>query len=398
MKLSQEYGKEAGVTIAGLQSMETLKASALESSFFSRWAGYHAKAVNVGQNLAVTNQNLAALPTLLSSLTTMFVLVIGGLRVMDGYLTIGMLVAFQGIVQSFLRPVTNLVNLGGTLQELRGSLVRLDDVLRHPTDVETDRAPNQSWDAEAIRLQGYVEMQNITFGYNRLDPPLIENLSFTLAPGQRIAFVGGSGSGKSTVARLVCGLYQPWQGEILFDGKPRTTIPRHILTNSLVMVEQDVFLFEGTVRDNLTLWDITVPDNQLIQAGKDAAIHDIIVALPGGYDGELIEGGGNLSGGQRQRLEIARALVNDPAVLVLDEATSALDAETEKTIVDNLRRRQCSCIIIAHRLSTIRDCDTIVVLEKGKAVESGTHEELIHNGGTYARLISTEGEALQEVS
>jgi len=398
IRLAYEYGKAAGVAVAGLQSMETLKASALESSFFVRWAGYYAKAVNVGQRLALTNQDLAALPKLLAALTAMLVLVLGGLRVMEGHLSIGMLVAFQSLLQGFLKPVTTLINLEGTLQGLRGDLVRLEDVLRNPLDPEVERvAREQPRVLDHGCLQGYVELRQVTFGYNRLAPPVIENLTLSLLPGQRVAFVGGSGSGKSTIARLISGLYQPWEGDILFDGKPRLQIPRQVLTQALALVEQEILLFAGTVRENLTLWDMTVPDSDLVRACKDAVIHDVVVSLPGGYDGLLLEGGANLSGGQKQRLEIARAMVTNPVVVVLDEATSALDAETEHLISQNLRRRQCTCILIAHRLSTIRDCDEIIVLDQGKVVERGTHEQLSQAQGVYTRLLSMESEALQEV-
>ncbi len=402
-RLIQEYGKAAGTSIAALQSIETIKASGLESDFFSRWSGYYTKAINSQQELGVTNQIFSVLPTLLSALSCMFLLVVGGLRVMDGHLSIGMLIAFQGLMQSFQEPVNNLVNFGSTLQELQANLIRLDDVLNNPITVGADltnspppgKITNYQLPITNYQLlQGYIELRNISFGYSRLEPPLIENFNLSIKPGQRVALVGGSGSGKSTIAKLVSGLYQPWTGEILFDGTPREQIPQEILANSVAMVEQEILLFGGSIRDNLTLWDATIPDKNLLQACQDAAIADVIFSMPGGLDGELIEGAANLSGGQRQRLEIARALVNKPSILIMDEATSALDAETEKIIDENLRRRGCTCIIVAHRLSTIRDCDEIIVLQNGKVVQRGTHQQLWQIDGVYSRLIRTAGEAL----
>ncbi|NMG20426.1 NHLP family bacteriocin export ABC transporter peptidase/permease/ATPase subunit [Brasilonema bromeliae] len=402
MKLAQEYGKVNGVAIAGIQTIETIKASGLESDSFAKFAGNYAKALNAQQELALQTQILTVLPTFLTALTTTSILFLGGYRVMNGNLSIGMLVAYQSLTASFLEPINSLINFGSMLQDLEADLNRLDDVLQNSVDaeaqrgVEGERERGREGERDnyqlpiSFQLQGYVELRNITFGYSRVDNPLIENFSLILEPGQRVAIVGGSGSGKSTIAKLVCGLYEPWSGEIYFDGVPRTQIPRSVLANSLAMVEQDIFLFAGTVRENLTLWDSTVSQTDLVRACSDAVIHDLILSLPGGYDTKLIEGGMNLSGGQRQRLEIARAMVRNPAVLVMDEATSALDAQTELMIDRNLRRRGCSCIVIAHRLSTIRDCDEIIVLEQGKVVQRGTHEELWDSGGKYASLLRTE--------
>ncbi|MGH9522022.1 MAG: NHLP family bacteriocin export ABC transporter peptidase/permease/ATPase subunit [Terriglobales bacterium] len=394
-RLLREQGKVDGFSIAGLQSIETLKASGLENDFFTRWSGMYAKAVNAQQDLSVSSQLLGLIPSLVGALTSALVLVIGGLLVMEGHFTIGMLVAFQSLMQSFQQPLRSLVGLGSTLQQLQGDLNRLDDVEQEKED-ELARDVRQGATPAVVPLEGHVELRNVTFGYNRFSAPVIQNLTVRLRPGQRVAFVGPSGSGKSTIAKLVCGLYQPWTGEVLFDGQPRTQVPRPLICQAAAMVEQDIFLFEGTVRENLTLWSSIISDDDLLQACRDACIEDTVLSLPGGLDAHLEEGGRNLSGGQRQRLEIARALVQNPRILVLDEATSALDAETERRIDQNLRRRGCTCIIVAHRLSTIRDCDEIVVLGRKGIAERGTHYQLMGGRGPYSELIALEGEALVE--
>jgi len=392
IRLGQEYGKLTGVAIAGLQSIETLKASALESDFFNRWVGYYTKAINAQQELSTQNQLLSTLPPFLTTLANVLLLLIGGWRVMDGALSVGMLVAFQSLMQSFLEPVNRLVNLGSLLQELDGDVSRLEDVLGNAPDSQL-QAPSSSPSPfpPPARLSGAIALRNVTFGYSPVSPPLLETFNLTIEPEERIALVGGSGSGKSTVVRLLTGLYRPWEGEIYFDGIPLPQIPRAIVANSISLVEQDLLLFAGSIRDNLTLWDGTAGDRDLMCACRDARIDDLILSLPGGLEAPLLEAGANLSGGQRQRLEIARALVNNPSILILDEATSALDAATEYQIDQNLRRRGCTCVIVAHRLSTIRDCDQIIVFDRGKVAEQGTHDQLHAQGGIYTRLVEEEG-------
>ncbi len=399
MRVLQDYGKADGTALAGLQSMETLKSAGLEPKFFAKWSGHYAKATNARQDLEVSNQMLSVLPSLLTSIAMTLLLIVGGYRIIHGHLTIGMLVALQSLMRSFLSPITNLVNLGGLVQELQGDLQRVDDVLAHPVDEPPKASEREATgDHKIIRLKGYVELSGVTFGYSPLEEPLIRGFDLSIRPGERIALVGRSGSGKSTLLKLIGGELKPWEGRILFDGRNRDEIPLDVLVNSFSIVEQDIFLFGGAVRENLTLWDSTVPDPNLARACEDAVIRDDVLELPGGYDGTLLEGGSNLSGGQRQRLEIARALVNDPSILVLDEATSALDAETERLVLERLRMRGCSTIIVSHRLSAIRDCDRIIVMEQGRIVEQGSHEELWGAGDRYVELLRSEDGLADEVT
>jgi len=293
---------------------------------------------------------------------------------------------FRGFLSAFMSPAMSLVGAGQTIQEMRTQMERIEDVMEYPEDENTvNRDPEVT---ELSKLRGNVELKNVTFGYSRLEEPLIRDFSLTLKTGQRVALVGSSGCGKSTVSKLVSGLYQPWSGEILFDGRPRSAYPREIMTGSLAVVDQDIILFEDTVANNIKMWDNSIEDFEMILAARDAQLHDDIVQLPGGYRHRLTNGGKNLSGGQRQRMEIARVLAQDPTIIILDEATSALDARTEYEVVNAIRERGITCIVIAHRLSTVRDCDEIIVLDHGRVAERGTHDELMKRGGMYAELVA----------
>lgn len=387
-RLSLDRGKVLGTSMNGLSLIETLKASGSEADFFARWAGYQTRLMNSMQDANRSAILLDLMPAFLTAANSSLILGIGGMRVMDGDMTVGGLVAFQSLVSSFINPVNTLLALGNKLQAFQGDMNRLDDVMRNSTDPACDEQGGAG--VESARLQGTLELRGVSFGYSRLEPPLIEDFNLSLKPGQRIALVGSSGCGKSTISKLVSGLYEPWQGEILFDGKPRTAWSKQQMLNSVAMVDQEISLFAGSIRDNLTMWDTTIEQVQMVQAAKDAQIHDIISSRPEGYESQVNEGGRNFSGGQRQRMEIARALCVNPRILLLDEATSALDPLTEKLVDSSFRRRGCTCLIVAHRLSAIRDCDQILYMEKGKVVERGTHEELMQLGGGYARLIGDE--------
>jgi len=390
-RLLQEEGKLTGTAMNGLKMIETLKASGGEDEFFGRWSGYQAKALSAEQNLGQISEFVNSVPPLVTSLTTATILLLGGFKVMSGDLTVGMLVAYQTLMASFTGPLTTFVNFGSKVQELEADMNRLDDVLKYPQDEQYNEEEKAAAKLPAVRemvkLSGHIELRDVAFGYNPLEKPLIEGFNLVIQPGQRVALVGTSGSGKSTISRLITGLYPTWGGQILFDGIPRDQLPISLINNSLAAVDQDIFLFGGTVADNVTMWDSTIPVARVTEACRDARIDDIIENRTGTYQSEIEEGGGNFSGGQRQRLEIARSFVGNPTILVLDEATSALDPTTEAAIDEAIRRRGCTCIIVAHRLSTIKDADEIIVMDRGKIVQRGTHEGMKDEKGFYAYLI-----------
>ncbi|MGN0712220.1 MAG: ATP-binding cassette domain-containing protein, partial [Anaerovoracaceae bacterium] len=385
---SRDQGKLASTTVGGIEMIESIKAAGAENGFFEKWAGYQASA-NAGQvKYTRMNAYLGLIPSAISALTNTLVLMGGVWLCMRSQWTIGMISAFNGFLASFLAPASDLVAATQSFQEMRTSMERIEDVMEYPVDVVySDEQPEEdSFD----KLSGRIELKHVTFGYSRLEPPLIEDFSMTVEPGQRVAFVGASGCGKSTLSKLISGLYQPWSGEILFDGKPISAINRSVFTGSLSVVDQDIILFEDTIANNIRMWDSSIEDFEIIMAARDAQLHEDIMKRSGGYQYKITEGGKDLSGGQRQRMEIARVLAQDPTIIIMDEATSALDAKTEYNVVKSIKDRGITCVVVAHRLSTIRDCDEIIVFDRGKVVERGTHEELYRKGGAYAMIVSNE--------
>ena len=386
----RDQGKLSATTMAGISMTETIKSAGAEAGFFRKWSGYQASVNTQAVAFARLNATIGTIPNFVRQLSGYVILFLGVILAMNGQFTLGMISYFQGLLNAFMDPAMQMVTAGQTIQEMRTQMERVEDVMEYRNDPVLEKGEEIREDADYSKLKGEIEVRNLTFGYSRLAEPVIRDFSMKMKPGSRVAIVGSSGSGKSTVSRLITGLYKPWEGEILFDGRPMTDIQRDVFTGSVAMVDQDIVLFEDTIANNIRMWDPSIADFEVILAARDAQIHDDIMQRPGGYNGMLNENGKDLSGGQRQRLEIARVLAQDPSVIILDEATSALDAKTEYELVKAVKDRGISCIVIAHRLSTIRDCDEIIVLEKGQVVERGTHKELYARGGAYTELVTSE--------
>ncbi len=384
MKMQQDMGKMMGAVFAGLNITSTLKASGAENEYVGRIQGYYAKTILLEQELGKKQQVLNVIPEIAGDVSNVLVMMAGGVLVINGNMTAGMLVAYTSLLGSFIEPVNQLVGFIQRIQTLKADISRVEDIMKYEEDEKFKAGEIIPMTA---KLTGEIELRDISFGYSILEKPLVEDFNFHLPCGSSIAFVGASGSGKSTVSKIVSGLYTPWSGEVLMDGVNSRRIPKAVISSSVSTVSQSITIFSGTIRDNLTMWNRNILDEDMIKAAKDACIHDVITTKPGAYDFVLAEGGTNLSGGQRQRLEIARALVTNPSILIMDEATSALDPIVEKEIIDNIKRRGCVCIIVAHRLSAIRDCDEIIVMDRGKIVQRGTHTELSRKEGHYQRLI-----------
>ena len=377
----------AAMTAKGIEMAETIKSNGAENAYFERWSEAHENAVAGKIKIAKTNQTLGILPSFVVMIANYSVLILGVYYTIQGQFTVGSILAFQGLLSAFMSPAMTMINGGQTLQEMRTQMERVDDVLEYPLDENVTRKIETE---EFSKVKGNLVLKNLTFGYSRLDRPVLEDFSLEIKQGQKVAIVGSTGSGKSTLSKLISGLYSPWSGEIVFDGKKIEEIDHEIFASSIAVVDQEITLFEDTINNNLKMWDESIEDYEVIMACNDAQIHQQIMARQGGYNAPVLEGGRNFSGGERQRLEIARSLALDPSIIILDEATSALDAKTEHEVVKAIQARGITTIVIAHRLSTIRDADLIVVLEKGQIVESGNHEQLMKRKGSYYELVTNE--------
>ena len=383
--MQQSEGKYYSATVSCIDNMESIKAAGAETGFFKFWSGLWAHKFNINANADKQQTRMALLPVLANGIVNVAVLVLGAYLILQGELTVGMLLAFQGFMGSFLAPVNEVVNASQRIVEMRSQMERVEDVMKYPEDHR-----EQKGDIQQGKLGGLLELKHITFGYSPLQPPLIEDFNLRVEPGRSVAFVGKSGCGKSTLAKLISGLYKPWSGEVLFDGRPIDTISNEELTNSVAVIDQNVVLFDDTIAQNIRMWDSTIEDFTVMMACNDAQIRNDIVSRPDGFNTKIVKGGQNFSGGQQQRIEMATALAKEPSILIMDEATSALDPKTEDEVMQNIRRLGPTQVIIAHRLSTIRDCDEIIVMDQGKVLQRGRHEELIDQEGCYQNLMKSE--------
>ncbi|GMB10410.1 MAG: NHLP family bacteriocin export ABC transporter peptidase/permease/ATPase subunit [Candidatus Improbicoccus devescovinae] len=381
-------GKLMSVTYSAIEMIETIKSTGAENGFFERWSGFYAKQNNDSIKVLKFIKYFGEIPVVISGIAQIALQISGVVLIIKDQFTIGMLTAFTGFLSGFFEPISKFLDVYQSFISIKTEMDRVEDVLDHPIDPMVDIIETTE-DIELI-MTGKLELRNVTFGYSRLAPPLISDFSLILKPGKSIALVGGSGSGKSTISKLIMGLYIQWDGEILFDGLPRSKIDRYIFHSSVSMVDQEKIMFNDSIKNNIKVWDESIEDFSMILAARDANIHDVIIKRPEGYDQIMREGGKDFSGGQCQRLEIARALATEPRLLILDEATSALDAKTENIVMENIKNLGCSLVVVAHRLSTIRDCDEIIVLNQGKVVERGTHEELIDLNNLYTKLVTNE--------
>ena len=378
----QSMGKYYSATVSCLENIESIKAAGAEEGFFQYWSGLWSRMFNKQREMHVQQSEMSLLPTLTSNLLTMAVLLVGAWYILQGDLSVGMLMAFQGFMTAFMAPVEKIVNAGQQLLEMRSQIERVDDVMKYPEDQHADGEHS-----EEGKLLGELELRDVTFGYNRTQPPLIDHFNLHLRAGESVAFVGSSGCGKSTLAKLISGLYKPWSGEILFDGRPIESISSDELTNSIAVVDQNIVLFDDTLSQNIRMWDQSIEDFAILMACSDAQVHSDIMNRPEGLATKVVRGGKNFSGGQCQRFEIATALAREPMILIMDEATSALDPTTEDLVMKHIREMGITQIVVAHRLSTIRDCDQIIVMEAGHVVQQGTHEQLIQQDGLYRQLM-----------
>lgn len=383
LKVINEKGKLYGLTAQGLTNIESIKSMGEESSFVNEYSALHGKVVGEEQHLMMFSNILMFFPSILTGLNAAVVLFAGGFLIMNGDMTVGMLVAYQILLAGLSNPINSLVQMGGQIKEMEGNIKRVEDIMQQP-DSDDNVMVRENKEGGDLRSINLLWLSNVVFGYGSKNKPLIADFNLNAKKGECVAIVGKSGSGKSTIANLISGLYSPWKGTVHYNDSGLD----NFLQKEISFADQNPILFHGSVRDNLSMLNERLEDSTLVQACKDALIYDVILSKPGKFNCSVNENGSNFSGGERQRLEIARALATNPSLLILDEATNALDPSTEKAVMDNVRKRDLILIVIAHRLSAVKDADRIIVLDQGVVVESGSHEELIEKNGYYAKQIS----------